>query len=148
MTGMLGVYLTAAELTYRGFVVSPTSRSAIGADLLVTDQQCQRAWSVQVKTNRKAASFWLLNEHAEKLKSDSHIYIFVNLKGHSRPDFLVVPSRIVAANVSRDEAKTGSVWYSFYKNAERDVSEGWEFFGDSGGHPEAGSDPTAGDDSK
>ena len=28
---MLGVYLAAAELTAKGFIVSPTSRSAIGA---------------------------------------------------------------------------------------------------------------------
>src|SRR5579864_5589241 len=34
VTGMLGVYLTAAELTQLGFIVSPTSRSAFGADLL------------------------------------------------------------------------------------------------------------------
>jgi hypothetical protein len=41
---LLGVYLVAAELSYRGFIVSPTSRSAIGADLLVTDQECKRTW--------------------------------------------------------------------------------------------------------
>lgn len=34
MTGMLGVYLVAAELSRLGFIVSPTSRSAAGADLL------------------------------------------------------------------------------------------------------------------
>ena len=38
MTGMLGVYLTAVELVKRGFIVSPTSRSAMGADLLVTSR--------------------------------------------------------------------------------------------------------------
>ncbi len=43
MTGMFGVYLTAAELTARGLIASPTSRSAIGADLLVTDQRCKKA---------------------------------------------------------------------------------------------------------
>jgi len=32
MTGMLGVYLVAAELSKRGFIVSPTSRSAAGAE--------------------------------------------------------------------------------------------------------------------
>jgi Bacterial SH3 domain/PAN domain len=36
MTGMLGLYLAAAELVRCGFIVSPTSRSAIGADLLGT----------------------------------------------------------------------------------------------------------------
>ena len=51
LTGMTGVYLAAAELSHRGFIVSPTSRSARGADLLVSDQDCQKAWSVQVKTN-------------------------------------------------------------------------------------------------
>ena len=49
MTGMIGAYLVAAELSKQGFIVSPTSRSAAGADLLVTDQACLKAWSVQVK---------------------------------------------------------------------------------------------------
>ena len=57
ITGMLGVYLTAAELTNSGFIVSPTSRSALGADLLVTDQRCRMAWSVQVKTQRRQRTF-------------------------------------------------------------------------------------------
>jgi hypothetical protein len=38
---MQGVFLTAAELTHRGFVVSLTARNAFGADLLVTDNQCE-----------------------------------------------------------------------------------------------------------
>jgi DNA invertase Pin-like site-specific DNA recombinase len=58
MTGMLGVYLVAAELSKLGFIVSPTSRSAAGADLLVTDQKCCKAWSVQVKTQMKVANYW------------------------------------------------------------------------------------------
>ena len=49
MTGMLGTYLAAAELTKKGFIVSITSRNAKGADLLVTDQSCKKTWSVQVK---------------------------------------------------------------------------------------------------
>src|SRR5262245_16017444 len=57
LTGMRGVYLVAAELSRLGFIASPTSRSAIGADLLVTDQQCQNAFTVQVKTNASTFSF-------------------------------------------------------------------------------------------
>jgi hypothetical protein len=83
MTGMLGVYLTAAELTRLGFIVSPTSRSAFGADLLVTDQRCCKAWSVQVKTNRKAANFWLVNAHVADSFSESPVYVFVNIKGQN-----------------------------------------------------------------
>jgi len=54
LTGMRGVYLVAAELSRLGFIASPTSRSALAADILVTDQACQRAFSVQVKTNSEA----------------------------------------------------------------------------------------------
>ena len=79
MTGMLGVYLVAAELSKHGFIVSPTSRSAAGADLLVTDQKCQKAWSVQVKTNNKPANFWLVGAKAKEIASDSHMYVFVNV---------------------------------------------------------------------
>jgi hypothetical protein len=62
MTGMLGVYLTAAELISKGLIVSITSRTAKVADLLATDQSYKRTWAIQLKTNRKAAKFWLLNK--------------------------------------------------------------------------------------
>jgi hypothetical protein len=55
MTGMRGVYLVAAELTRLGFIVSPTSRSARGADLLVTDQECQKL--VGAGENKSEACF-------------------------------------------------------------------------------------------
>lgn len=130
MTGMLGVYLVAAELSRLGFVVSPTSRSAAGADLLVTDQECRKAWSVQVKTNRKAANFWLLNAHALRIRSDSHIYVFVNIGKEARPEFIVVPSVHVADKVKTKPASTGTVWYEFWKADRPSEGEGWEVFGD------------------
>jgi len=130
MTGMRGVYLVAAELSRSGFIVSPTSRNARGADLLVTDQACQKAWSVQVKTNGKAAGFWLVGEHAPKLKSESHLYVFVNLmKGDGRPEYLVVPSEQVAAKTRVDQRATGSVWYGFHRKDWPHDGEGWELFG-------------------
>jgi hypothetical protein len=61
-TGMLGTYLAAAELTNKDFVVAVTSRNARGADLLVADASYKHTWSVPVKTNRKSATFWLLNK--------------------------------------------------------------------------------------
>src|SRR5882672_7515483 len=73
------VCIVAAELTKWGLIVSPTSRSAFGADLLVTDQKCKHAWSVQVKTNFDRRTFWLLSKPAREIKSDTHVYVFVNL---------------------------------------------------------------------
>jgi hypothetical protein len=136
MTGMAGVYLVAAELTQRGFIVSPTSRSAAGADLLVTDQACQKAWSVQVKTNRKPASFWLLGKHAAKLKSDTHVYVFVNLRKDQRPEYVVVPSVHVTEKIVI-ETRPNSVFYAFRKADRLFSDEGWEaVFGDPHAIPE------------
>src|SRR5438067_611112 len=98
LIGMHGVYLVAAELSRLGFIVSPTSRSAFGADLLVTDQKCKKAWSVQVKTTMRPAKFCLVNEHALNTSSPSHVYVFVTARkdADSYPEFLVVPSEAVA----------------------------------------------------
>lgn len=135
MTGMLGVYLVAAELTRLDFIVSPTSRSAFGADLLVTDQKCKMAWSVQVKTNRRVHGFWLLNPRVGETYSDSHIYVFVDLKGDARPEYFVVPSTHVAkihrVDKQGDPAKP-SIWYSVHKQDIPEYAEAWgKVFGNS-----------------
>ena len=130
MTGMLGVYLVAAELTRLGFIVSPTSRSAAGADLLVTDQECRKAWSVQVKTNKKPVNFWLVGAHGARLRSDSHAYVFVNIKKEERPEYIVAASAHVADKVVKFTSQKGSVWYSFMRADRPFHSEGWELFGD------------------
>ncbi len=127
ITGMLGVYLTAAELTRRGLVVSVTSRSALGADILATDERCSVAWSIQVKTNKKPTNFWLTSRHVNEIKADSHIYVFVNLRGEGRPDFYVVPSRYVARKVIVGESSTGSRWYPFYR--EDRFKDAWSALG-------------------
>ena len=128
-TGMRGVYLAAAELSARGYIVSPTSRGAFGADLLVTDASCNRAYSVQVKTNARTFSFWLLSSKAEDLVSPSHIYVLVNLrKGGQEPEYVIVPSKVVAKN-TRIQKRPSSTFYSFANNelakAHRD---NWELF--------------------
>jgi hypothetical protein len=128
MTGMLGVYLVAAELSRLDYIVSPTSRSAAGADLLVTDHQCTKAWSVQVKTNRKAAKFWLLSRSAKELTAPSHVYVFVNLKGDQRPDYVVARSADVARSIKHKTSTTGSEWFEFRRPDNLNGDEGWAIF--------------------
>ena len=129
MTGMTGVYLVAAELTRHGFIASTTSRSARGADILVTDQDCKRAYSVQVKTNASTFNFWLLNEHAKKLSARSHLYVFVNLrKEGSKTEFFVVPSHIVSKSLLV-EKKPKSTWYSFFYRDAKRYQNKWGLFG-------------------
>jgi hypothetical protein len=136
MTGMRGVYLVAAELSKLGFIVSPTSRSAAGADLLVTDQECRKAWSVQVKTNGKPVNFWLVGEKALRLKSDSLAYVFVNLRNDERPEYIVASSAHVASKTVEFKAKTGALFWSFYRKDRPVEGEGWELFGDPHPAPE------------
>ncbi len=119
LTGMRGVYLVAAELCKRGFVVAPTSRSAVGADLLVTDQLCRRAYSVQVKTNARIFGFWLLGAKAKTLVSSTYVYVLVNLrKGGEQVEYFVVPSKVIAKKMYENKTEKGT-WRSFgYEHAE------------------------------
>lgn len=129
MTGMHGVYLVAAELTRKGFIVSPTLRNAPWADLLVTDPRCARAWSVQVKTNGKAVHYWLLNKDAAAVKSESHIYVFVNIEPDNQaPEFYVVPSAVVAGVMKTKTMTTKSTWYWFDR---KDVAAEYRDFSDA-----------------
>jgi len=97
ITGMRGVYLVAAELSKHGFIASPTSRSARGADILATDAECKRAFSIQVKTKSTQASYWLLSADYKRFISDSHIYVFVSIRQSGIPaEFFIIPSKVLA----------------------------------------------------
>ncbi len=117
-SGMQGVYLVAAELVARGFIVSVTSRGAAGADLLVTTDTCAHAWSVQVKATIKPTvgshgNYWLLNREAKDLRARSHVYVFISLR-RDGAQFYVVPSRVVAKH-ARVERWGAFTRYSFVK---------------------------------
>ena len=136
VTGMRGVYLVASELSRLGFIASPTSRSAIGADILVTDQKCKRTYSVQVKTNAKPASFWLVGAKARDIHSKTHIYVLVNIRSKNETEvieYYIVPSNVVASKmvsaVSRSEAK--SEWHQVNKSAIAGYLSKWSVFGDA-----------------
>jgi len=128
LTGMQGVYLVASELSRHGLIASPTSRSARGADILVTDQDCERAFSVQVKTNSTGSSYWLLNADAKRITSPTHIYVFVRLKKNAgAPDFFVVPSQVVADEMASSVGANGN-WQSFDQEKASRFQDKWNIF--------------------
>jgi len=129
LTGMTGVYLVAAELSKRGFIASQTSRSAQGADLLVTDTDCKRSFAVQVKTNARTFNFWLLNSKARALQSKTLIYAFVNLR-KDRNQYYLVPSQFVAKNIDVSEPSKAreSVWYSIPLTKIDKFKDNWIIF--------------------
>jgi hypothetical protein len=130
LTGMTGAFLVAAQLSARRLIASTTSRSAAGADILVTDAECRVVFSVQVKTNSKPASFWLLGKNQPPKGSDSHIYAFVNLvvneSGDVTGDYYLVPSRVV----SKIAVFGGDTWpvYSVYKGKIEKYHNDWTIF--------------------
>lgn len=127
-TGMRGVYLVAAELCRLGFVVSPTSRSAAGADLLVTDRSCRRAYSVQIKTNSRTFGFWLIGGKAKDTVSASHIYVLVNIRASKRDglaiEYFVLPSKRVAELGSH-----GGKWPHVRRDRVLKYQNDWSPFG-------------------
>jgi hypothetical protein len=130
MTGMRGVYLVASELSRLGFIVSPTSRSAAGADLLVTDQKCKKTYSVQVKTNAKTFNFWLIGKKAKDTVSDTHIYVLVNIRQYKKTgekiEYFIVPSKQLA----RCGYHAGN-WPNISCDKVRDCENNWNLFAKS-----------------
>ncbi len=98
LSGAAGVYFTAAELSQRGFVASMTIRNARGIDILASNAEASKQVDIQVKTTQSVIKrTWRLDKSDEDYFADSLFYIFVNLKvPGSRPDFTVVPSKVVA----------------------------------------------------
>jgi hypothetical protein len=130
MTGMLGTFLAAAELTQKGLVVSITSRNARGADLLAANQDFKKVWSIHVKTNRTPAGFWLLSKDYGELSSPTHVYLFVNLRGDMRPDYYIVPSRLVQKLGKTSPVRSGgSVWHEFSRRNAEPYKDKWTIFG-------------------
>jgi len=128
---MRGVYLVAAELSRLGFIASPTSRSARGADILVTDQSCQKAFSVQVKTNARNFGFWLLSKKAKDLVSRSHIYALVNIRSRrdgEEIEYYIVTSRVVANRMRHDKSPR-SEWFSIHLSEIKEFQDKWSVFG-------------------
>jgi hypothetical protein len=128
LVGMQGVYLVAAELSRHGYIAAPTSRSAKGADILVTDTECQHAFTVQVKTNSSGSGYWLLSAEAKETGSPTYIYVFVNLREDGIADgFFVVPSAVVREK-SYDEVYGDGRWYSFTLEDAEPFRDRWNVF--------------------
>ncbi len=128
-TGMTGLYLVAAELSRRDFIVSPTSRSAQAADLLGTDAACRNTFAVQVKTNARTFNFWLAGPSASQIVSENLVYAFVNLR-KSGTEFFLVPSAVVAQKVvvSKPSRTRKTVWYSVYLKDIAEFKDKWAVF--------------------
>jgi hypothetical protein len=127
MTGMLGVYLVAAELTKRGLIVSVTSRNAKGADLIAVSPSYKKAWSIQVKTNRRASKYWLLSKDFKQSRAKQLIYVFVNLGPGDNAEYYISPSTHVA-NHGEEFARPNSIFYGYDRDKAAKFKNKWSIF--------------------
>jgi len=104
--GVSGEYFVAAELSRRGYIASITLRNTKGIDVLCSNENATKQVSIQVKTTKESNPVWILDKKAEGFFSPSHFYVFVMLnKQEVKPDFFIVPSKIVANFVKQSHQK-------------------------------------------
>jgi len=129
LTGMCGVYLAAAELSRRGFVVTPTARNAKAADLLVANPACTRAYTVQVKTNAVSFDHFLMGSDNGEARSPSHIYVFINLIAENlhdgKTEFFVVPS-LKLGKVGSAPKRSGGRLHGIKRGEVENFRDAWD----------------------
>ncbi len=102
LVGVAGEYFVAAELSARGFIAAITLRNSRGVDIIASRKEGGRALSIQVKTSSGSKPNWILANKSEEVRGRTHFYVFVLLsQAGRRPDFYVVPSKIVADFISK-----------------------------------------------
>lgn len=141
LTGVAGEYLVAGELSRRGYIASITLRNTRGIDILVSNADATRQIGIQVKARQGHRPEWVLNEKAESFASETLFYVFVNLKDLTeRPDFYIVPSKVVADFVRNDHrtwldtpGKRGQVHKDNpvrqFRDPEKKFLERWDVLG-------------------
>lgn len=126
LTGMTGVYLVASQLSRRGFIVSPTSRSAQGVDLLASTPNGKRTLAIEVKSNARMFNFWLLGKRAKETAYKDLFYVLVNIREDSE-EYFVVPSKVVAKKMTtKTRASQGSIWRFIDKKEVERYRGTWE----------------------
>jgi len=136
LTGMRGEFLAAAELSKLGFIVCTTSRNAQGADLLITDLECTKVFSIQVKTNAASRKWWLIGEKGEKIVSETHIYVLINIKEACKKnpkeevEYFVVPSKVIAEKLiyERNKGPKQGEWWSVLIEDMIPYKDKWNYF--------------------
>ena len=101
----------------------------MAADLLITDSECRRAYSVQVKTNKVTFAFWFMGKRCREMISPALVYALVNLRKEG-VEFFLVPSAVVAEKIKVSEASQTrkQTWFSLYRKDIDQYRDGWDIF--------------------
>lgn len=128
--GLAGEFYVLAQLSARGFIATLTLGHTKGVDILVTNQEINRLFKVEVKTTYKPPSKetlfskkplfrWPMSKKHEDICDENLIYCFVNISSTDiLPKFFLVPSKDVAKYVKWQH----KFWLSKRTNVVRDTT--------------------------
>src|SRR3982751_884899 len=101
--GLAGEYYVLAQLTARGYIATLTLGNTKGVDILVTNQEINKLFKVEVKSTTnshkieklfsdKPAFHWTMSKKHEDIKDSNLIYCFVLIESaDTMPKFYLVP---------------------------------------------------------
>lgn len=98
--GNSGEYFVAAELERHGFSVAVPMSNTELFDILAFNRDTHKQFAIQVKTHHGKEKEWTLGPKNDHIKDDNIVYIFVTLNGMDVPEYHIVPSKIVAEDIS------------------------------------------------
>lgn len=99
--GSCGEFFVAAELERRGFTVALPMGNTPTFDILAIDRKTNRQIAIQVKTTSYKRKCWKLGVKNERIQSKNIFYIFVCLNQMDTPAYHIVPSAVVAEEISK-----------------------------------------------
>ncbi|GAF96255.1 unnamed protein product [marine sediment metagenome] len=109
--GLAGEYYVLAQLSARGFIATLTLGNTKGVDILVTNQEINKLFKVEVKTtigkprierlfSNRPMYIWPMSKKHEAILDEKLIYCFVHMTEVDKlPKFFLIPSKDVAAYV-------------------------------------------------
>lgn len=100
LSGITGEYYVAAELSRRGYLAAITLRNSDGVDMLVSNIQGDKLFSIQVKTTQNKRK-WVLTKKVETEYSEKKYFVFVSIPPdiNIMPEFIVIQSEVLAKNI-------------------------------------------------
>lgn len=142
ITGNIGIYHVARELSRMGWNVMPTVRNARGADMLVVSENGQTVHSIQVKAHLAKPLDTSLGLHPER-----HVtrwWVFVGFARSVEPVCYVISIDEIRARMGRDPgSRSGKAlhercfWFDrryYTPGSDRELTEGlnaWHRLGEA-----------------
>ena len=98
--GFAGQFFVAGELSRREYVTTMTIGNTPNFDILISTSDGGKQKTIQVKTIQENTKKWPLQEKNEHISDENIFYVFVFLNGLAQPSYHIVPSSVVAEQIS------------------------------------------------